>query len=312
MISNKHVMGGWFLAVFLPSMSILWYVIIFLYCTRTHACTLIGIASTGIKTEWIEKKCTGKCATVFYITALYVTLHTSTCTIIIRNVDSLLGAPFVGVVVQLGIGIVTGNAIYRVRVIENTIIMTVISIFAFVQFECDKCADADTRYALDNQRILSWVSAGWFAVMVHLIVSVIMTKMIDKDYDFDVTKLIDEIQTTLDRDRIERKKSAQLVRALKLKGHFPRCVKCGDKTIPLRASDFEVDKYHDASRIKSIGKCRTGKCEESNASQVLFRCQFCEKSICMTCSDYQGKDQALNRTLDLGAGTTNETNDGKP
>merc|ERR1712129_489675 len=124
----------------------------------------MGEIATDLHGKWKEEQCRGKGE------------------LLLQAFILIFGGCIGGIVLQLGIGVITGNAIYRIRVIENVILMTVISVFGFAKFDCGsvKCANKDDRYALDNLRILSWIIAGWVAVVTHFIVSIFVSKMIDK------------------------------------------------------------------------------------------------------------------------------------
>ena len=105
---------------------------------------------------------------------------------------------FIGILLQLGIAIITGGGIYVIRVIENFIIMTIITIFAFSSFDCDYCVDSKQRQAWSplnddgNIRILVWIFSGWFAIIIHLITSLLMTKIVDDQYKLNIAAGIEQ------------------------------------------------------------------------------------------------------------------------
>ena len=110
---------------------------------------------------------------------------------------------FAGIVLQLGIVFFAGMEFFTIRIIENIILMSIITWFAFdsnIASNCDFCADADTRQATYNDRIFAWIVVGWSAVISHAIASIYVSKMVNK------TALTIESLTTFDEDEEHEQK----------------------------------------------------------------------------------------------------------
>ena len=90
---------------------------------------------------------------------------------------------------QLGVFGIAGAALYKIRIAENIILMSVISVFAAIEFNCYKCADANLRNLEYNERIMLWIVIGWTSVTVHTIMSFIVGKLIDDEYEYDIAEV---------------------------------------------------------------------------------------------------------------------------
>ena len=204
------------------------------------------------------------------------------------HVNSFFGGTIGGIVLQLGIGVISGNAIYRIRVIENIILMTIITSFGFAKFDCGsvKCADEEQRYALDNLRILSWIIAGWVAVVTHFIVSIFVGNMIDDEYEFNATTVAEDVQKELVRleDLAKNSRMVEAKFGLKKKG-YEKCEKCRATMIPLYPKDAR----------SGFSYCKT--CKKDEKSQIIFWCDRCWESVCMKCSSYPWKAECINFTV---------------
>merc|ERR1712228_164741 len=265
------VLGGRFLAIFIPTMTILWYIMLFFYGSGTRlkeTCQLIGQILASLGKAWNESDCIDR----FFIG--------------LQAFFMFLAGSIGGIILQLGIGVITGNAIYRIRVIENIILMTWVTVFGFAKFDCGsvKCADEEQRYALDNLRILSWIIAGWVAVITHFIVSIFVGNMIDEDYDFNATTVAEKVQKELERIEVMTNNSREIEAKLGLKKRgYPVCKKCRLKRIPLYAKDC------------AYKKCIL--CEEYGDKQAVnFWCDNCGNSLCVPCSAYPWKADFANST----------------
>ena len=103
------------------------------------------------------------------------------------------------------------------RVIENLLIMIVITIFAFYQFDCQYCADSEQRQAWKawnndeegNKRIFVWIINGWISIIIHLITSLLMIKLVDDDYDFNVATIAEEFYNKIKKEKEQNAKKAQ-------------------------------------------------------------------------------------------------------
>ena len=102
----------------------------------------------------------------------------------------LLGGILAGIVFQLGLLFISGNGLYILRMVENVIVMSVITVFAFVSsIDCYYCADPMHRSANKNPRVLTWIIIGWSAITIHILTSFAVLRMIDHDYDFSMDEL---------------------------------------------------------------------------------------------------------------------------
>ena len=94
-------------------------------------------------------------------------------------------------VLQLGILFVSGSQLYIFRMIENVIVMSVITLFAFNdQISCNYCANKDDRSAFKNERIMIWIIIGWVSICIHIVSSYFVSKMIRNNYRWQWNKII--------------------------------------------------------------------------------------------------------------------------
>eukprot|EP01084_Bolivina_argentea_P231815 390835_1 len=176
------VLGGAFEIIYIPGMVIFWYLLLFFYVTRGQYEVVKNLAQEIWK--GLFRYCCDSCME-FAENAL-------------KTTTTFFGVIIGGVALQLGIGGITGGVIYALRVLENFIIMTVITIFAFYQFDCWRCADSIQRQAWSpanddgNKRIFVWVCNGWVAILIHLVTSLLMIKIMDEDYEFNVATYAQE------------------------------------------------------------------------------------------------------------------------
>ena len=164
-----------------------------------------------------------------------------------------------GIVLQLGIAGITGPALYNIRVIENFLIMTVISLFAFYKFDCDYCADKHQRHAVNNLRILSWIIGGWSSVIIHFITSLLMPKIIDPEYDFNITTQTEDHwdewrrkKEFMERKYVNIEKMTKMleVGTINKEDDFLLNCMCGDKLIPKVTSSINKDNEKTKGRSK--------------------------------------------------------------
>lgn len=82
------------------------------------------------------------------------------------------------------------ESLYVVRVIENAAILGIVTYIAFDKdIDCNICVSVEWRSARQNSRILTFISVGWVCVICHLVCSLLVAKMIDKHYPWDVSLL---------------------------------------------------------------------------------------------------------------------------
>ena len=82
----------------------------------------------------------------------------------------------IGVVLQLGMFLFNGVGFFIVRIIENIILMSIITWFAFDDsIDCSICANPDLRQASYNKRIFIWIVVGWISIVVHIISSIMVS-----------------------------------------------------------------------------------------------------------------------------------------
>jgi len=193
------VLGGAFEIIFVPVMVVFWYLLLFCYVMRGPFINASHQARQLTGGEWYAMKYSIpnelwegllKCCDDGW----------DGCTECVKDICMIpvvfLGALIIGVVLQLGIAGITGGGVYALRVIENFLIMTVITIFAFYQFDCWRCADSKQRQAWSpinddgNKRIFVWIVNGWISITVHLVTSLLMIQLIDKDYDYNLASAV--------------------------------------------------------------------------------------------------------------------------
>ena len=99
---------------------------------------------------------------------------------------------------QLGVLVVSGRQLYIIRMVENILVMIVITLFAFTDINCKYCADPIERSANNNERVMIWLIIGWASVAVHIFASYFVSKMIKPNYDFRWEKMIELITDMAD------------------------------------------------------------------------------------------------------------------
>eukprot|EP01083_Nonionella_stella_P104523 299674_1 len=188
------VLGGAFEIILIPIMMIVWYIIVI--CMASYGNSDMARAKRNAKSTFCRcddvEECCQSCCVVFAVP---------------------LGFILMGFVFQMGILGLAGRALYFIRVIENLLLMSLISVFAFMEFDCDHCADATERSADNNPRIMGWVVAGWISVGIHCILSFIMPNFIADYYKGDIHKLAQEFYETqqkLNRKRAGDKQQTQM------------------------------------------------------------------------------------------------------
>eukprot|EP01084_Bolivina_argentea_P172221 298338_1 len=205
-------LGGAFEIILVPMMVLVWYISIFCYAFRGK----YNATKVAIKKFWENLED----ADIFGIIWCYdAFLSIIICLGLVAAVVSIC---IIGVVFQLGIAVLSGKVIYIIRMIENFILMAAISIFAFVKFECEYCASYEYRDAIKNYRILLWITIGWVSVLIHMIMSFLMVKIIDKEYKVDVGTIVE----TLFED-YQRTYHKLLYNQIKKQApEMPTCIKC--------------------------------------------------------------------------------------
>ena len=201
------VLGGWFLAIMGPIMIVLWYVLVFCFVSVQYNKYKRGkyVGSHGFN----------------YVSSQGFNFVDANISISIEH-DGLLGCCWVwtkaffvvifyvivlllaGFVFQLGIFFISGKGLYVIRMIENVLVMCVITLFAFDQsIDCDICADPVTRSPMKNTRIMTWMIIGWVSIVVHVVCSIFVSKMINKYYWLRMESIYEnEEQKMADMDAI--------------------------------------------------------------------------------------------------------------
>merc|ERR1712228_161653 len=113
----------------------------------------------------------------------------SGCCICFLCILGFFGLITMGLVFQLGIVLLTGRRLYVLRMIENFILMIVITVFAFMEFECEHCTHSEQRAAMNNARIFIWIVTGWVSVIIHAISSCFIPTFIHAQWDLDVSSM---------------------------------------------------------------------------------------------------------------------------
>eukprot|EP01084_Bolivina_argentea_P231814 390825_1 len=261
------VLGGAFEIVFVPIMIVLWWLLLFVYATRGNCKGTMEF----IKGEIFESdKCTKitDCLEAFVVVILYILIF-------------CIG----GAILQLGIAGISGPALYALRVVENFIIMIVITIFAFYKFDCEYCADKHQRYAVDNYRILSWIICGWISITIHLITSLIMPKIIDPEYDLNVTTQTEDHWKEWQREQeFKQRKYLNIQRMETMlqtkqpfdvnEDFFLNCI-CGNKLLPKFVRDINNENEKDVVTNEKEDKYGyfCSKCEVlMDDDQTVYHC----------------------------------------
>eukprot|EP01083_Nonionella_stella_P102687 292297_1 len=201
-------LGGAFEIIMIPIMMLVWYIAIF----SIAFCGNCALITSQIKTAFKKLKRSqhilnfdedfkqSMCGVNWYIDCVAIVMFCLAVSLVVGGI--LLVLFITGVVFQLGIAVITGKVIYLMRVVENCFLMLLVSVFAFVKFDCWRCADKDERHASfdedGNHRILAWLIVGWVSVIIHMIMTIKMHQVIDEDYDMDVGTIIKEVKENLD------------------------------------------------------------------------------------------------------------------
>eukprot|EP01083_Nonionella_stella_P075744 206014_1 len=169
------VLGGAFEMIIVPIMMIAWYIMV------------CGVASYGnVNMKRVKER--------------VLFCSTDDCFQVLATCCLALAIPLLiiitGFVFQMGILGIAGRTLYFIRVIENILLMCLISIFAFMEFDCDYCAASKKRSALENDRILAWIVVGWVSVSIHCVLSLIMPKFISEFYRYDIHNIAQDFYKT--------------------------------------------------------------------------------------------------------------------
>eukprot|EP01084_Bolivina_argentea_P172222 298342_1 len=250
-------LGGAFEIILVPMMVLVWYISIFCYAFRgKYNATKVAIKklweSIGGFSEFGVLWCGDSFISILICLAL---------------VAAVVGVCIIGVVFQLGIAVLSGKVIYIIRMIENFILMAAISIFAFVKFECEYCASYEYRDAIKNYRILLWITIGWVSVLIHMIMSFLMVKIIDKEYKVDVGTIVEKVFE--DYQRTYHKLLYNQIKKQMLKDTDmpkPTCIKCN-----VAMTFLSADR----------GDCRLG---DHKGYEWVWHCQNDDVDYCMPCS----------------------------
>ena len=52
-----------------------------------------------------------------------------------------------------------------------------------------------------NKRIFVWICNGWIAIIIHLVTSLLMIKIVDEDYDFNVAGIAQSAMEYLQEEK---------------------------------------------------------------------------------------------------------------
>eukprot|EP01084_Bolivina_argentea_P186340 321225_1 len=288
------VLGGAFEIVLVPSMVLLWYIAIFFYAFCGHCSMLSTQIQSGVNKLFKSQRiplCDDDikqsiCGINWFVDCVSIVLF---CIIFGLLFGALiLCLSIAGIVFQLGIAVLSGRAIYIIRVFENFLLMSIISIFTFLKFNCLYCADAHERHVLDNQRIMTWLIVGWVSVILHTCMTFLMDKVIDKDYKMDVATIVDNIQKDLEEKYKEYIKLQQrLVKLARIRAYMrrhtkeeiairykdkflPDCI-CGAKLVPMRRKDILIS-YNDSKTVIICSKCLQGIYEQEDYEIIAWHC----------------------------------------
>lgn len=99
----------------------------------------------------------------------------------------------IGITLQLGILGIAGRAMYVIRMIENVILICVITWFAFdKRIDCEYCSDPETRHPFKNERVLTWLIIGWISITIHIASSFIVSTLIKDDYTYNFATIVEQ------------------------------------------------------------------------------------------------------------------------
>eukprot|EP01083_Nonionella_stella_P102688 292298_1 len=320
------VLGGAFEIVMIPTMMLVWYIAIF----SIAFCGDCSLITSQIKTAFKKLKRSQRildfdedikqslCGVNWYIDCVAIVMFSLAVSVVVGGI--LLVLFITGVVFQLGIAVITGKVIYLLRVIENCFLMVLVSVFAFIKFDCPYCADKVERHALGNPRILAWLIAGWLSVILHMIMTIKMQKVIDDDYDMEVSTIIKELKEHLDEQYQEYLKVQQrLIRAGRVRQLMRRYTEeeivnmIGNRLIPDCVACVAQNKMCKLSPIKVESRRRCSKChggvavDDEEGIDVIWHCltDGCKYQLCVDCGHIENtKDTILSTATMMRTPTT--------
>ena len=221
------VLGGAFEVILLPSMIILWYLLIGCYTScqydkyrklmyKEHAQDINDrdMYNGGRTYAW----CQGWIKARLEPDPLTWSSSVPTmCASILLFFFWLVASVIVGMVLQLGIVGLAGGEFFLVRILENIVLLSIITLFAFNdKIVCNLCADEDLRQATYNPRILGWIIVAWISILIHIITSIYMTKLINENDAVTIKEL-----ATLEADKKSIEKKLEQEKEEKLKQENP-------------------------------------------------------------------------------------------
>eukprot|EP01083_Nonionella_stella_P035421 96644_1 len=319
-------LGGAFEIIMIPIMMLVWYIAIF----SIAFCGNCALITSQIKTAFKKLKRSqhilnfdedfkqSMCGVNWYIDCVAIVMFCLAVSLVVGGI--LLVLFITGVVFQLGIAVITGKVIYLLRVIENCFLMVLVSVFAFIKFDCPYCADKVERHALGNPRILAWLIAGWLSVILHMIMTIKMQKVIDDDYDMEVGTIIKELKEHLDEQYQEYLKVQQrLIRAGRVRQLMRRYTEeeivnmIGNRLIPDCVACVAQNKMCKLSPIKVESRRRCSKChggvavDDEEGIDVIWHCltDGCKYQLCVDCGHIENtKDTILSTATMMRTPTT--------
>ena len=148
--------------------------------------------------------CINTCCTLLIAFYAVLCLGWQVCLFIV-----VFGFPF-----QLGIFCITGKGLYIIRMIENVVLMSIITLFAFnLDIDCKYCVDPNLRSPLKNERAFVWIVVAWVCVISHILLSFVMNQIIDNTYALQVNLLLSGLNQyfTKEIDKYQMKKQQKTI-----------------------------------------------------------------------------------------------------
>ena len=181
------VIGGAFEIIILCTMIIVWYLMVLLYANANFSnkvsykrCSWIGCHGLKKLFDMVEE----------------IIKESHPCCYLCEMIAFIVGFCLIGVTFQLGILGIGGTALYAIRMIENVILMGLVSSFAFVSsIKCYYCNDFEIR-SVENDRILIWIIIGWTATVGHIISSFGVNLLLRNDYQWSFDMILQELAET--------------------------------------------------------------------------------------------------------------------
>lgn len=92
---------------------------------------------------------------------------------------------------QVGIIINIRTGILSIRIVENIVVMAIITLFAANDtIDCNICTGPQGRQIYSNPRIFEWIVTGWISIFLHGLLSVYVRQFVDQEKIINFDELI--------------------------------------------------------------------------------------------------------------------------